>query len=319
MDISTQNNRLFELARLGTRRFSPRFDKIYPALALFYALTAPLATSVVVSIPLAVYFILTGNGQIDAMTILSSSLGFTILLLLGFGPIFILVWAWLWLFERRHLWTIGMERKGWLLKYLRGALLGIFMIAAAVGLSVAFGYVTLEGSGIEIGVAISGSMLLLVGWIVQGAAEEALFRGFLLPILGTRYGPVVGVLASSVLFALLHLFNTNLSLLAVLNLTLFGMFTAFYAFKEGGLWGVFAIHSLWNWAQGNLFGMQVSGIPVQLDAIFKLKETGPDWFTGGAFGPEGGIAVTLVLLAGIIALSLRWRGHRLEVSRAGGE
>ena len=304
MSIPTQNNHLFELARLSQRRFSPRFDKIYPALALVYALVAPLVTSAIVSIPLAVYFILSGNGQLDATNILSTSPGFTILLLLGFGPIFILIWAWLWSFERRPFWTIGMESKGWSGKYLRGALLGIVMIAAAVGLSVAFGFVALEGSGIAMGVAITGSMILLVGWIVQGAAEEALFRGFLLPILGTRYGLVVGVLTSSALFALLHIFNANLSLLAVLNLMLFGMFAAFYALKEGGLWGVFAVHSLWNWAQGNLFGMEVSGLPVQLDAIFKLKETGPDWFTGGAFGPEGGIAVTLVLLVGIIALWL---------------
>ena len=316
MDIPAQNNHLFELARLSKRSFSPRFDKIYPALSLFYALVAPLVTSAIVSIPLAVYFILSGNGQLDATKILSSNLGFTILLLLGFGPIFILIWAWLWLFERRPIWTIGMERKGWLLKYLRGALLGIFMIATAVGLSMAFGFVSLEGSGIEIGVALSGSMLLLVGWIVQGAAEEALFRGFLLPILGSRYGVVTGVLTSSALFALLHIFNANLSLLAVLNLMLFGMFAAFYALKEGGLWGVFAVHSLWNWAQGNLFGMEVSGLPVQLDAIFKLKEAGPDWFTGGAFGPEGGIAVTIVLLAGMIALWVPRRGHGLETSGA---
>jgi membrane protease YdiL (CAAX protease family) len=314
MSIIKHNNHLFELSRLGKRRFSPRFERIYPALVLFYALVAPLVTSAIVSIPLAAYFILSGNGQLEAMDMLSSSPGFTILLLLGFGPIFILIWAWLWSFERRPLWTIGMERKGWLSKYLRGALLGIFMIAVAVGLSIAFGFVALEGSGVALGVAFSGSMLLLVGWIVQGAAEEALFRGFLLPILGTHYGLVAGVVTSSALFALLHLFNANLSLLAVLNLMLFGMFVAFYALKEGGLWGVFAVHSLWNWAQGNLFGMEVSGLPVQLDAIFKLKETGPDWFTGGAFGPEGGIAVTLVLLAGIIALWLP-RGGKHESSQ----
>jgi hypothetical protein len=277
---------------------------------LIYALVAPLLTSAIVSIPLALYFILSGQSQIETTTLLSSSLGFTILLLLGFGPIFILVWAWLWLFERRPWWTIGMERKGWLLKYLRGALLGVLMIAIAVGLSIAFGFVALEGSGIEIGVAISGSMLLLSGWIVQGAAEEALFRGFLLPILGVRYGLVAGVLTSSLLFALLHIFNANLGLLAVLNLTLFGTFAALYAIKEGSLWGVFAVHSLWNWTQGNLFGMQVSGLPVQLDAIFKLKETGPDWFTGGAFGPEGGIAVSLVLVVGILALWLLIRRDR---------
>src|SRR5574341_917198 len=111
MDISLQHNKLFKLARLGKRGLSARFDKIYPALALFYALVAPLVTSAIVSIPLAVYFILAGKGQLDTTSILSSSPGFTILLLLGFGLIFLLIWAWLWLFERRPFWTIRSEER----------------------------------------------------------------------------------------------------------------------------------------------------------------------------------------------------------------
>lgn len=318
MDTTGSGNYLFRLARMGKRRFSPRFDKVYPALATVYALLAPLVSSVIVAIPLGVYLFLTDNSQLDAMDLMGSNLGFTILLVLGFGPIYFLVWAWLWLFERRPLWTIGLEGKGWLVKYLRGAFLGVLMITVVVGLSMALGYVDLEGSGIAIMVSLSGSLLVLVGWIVQGAAEEVLFQGFLFPILGSRYGLVLGLSVSSILFALLHVFNANLSVLAVLNLILFGAFAAFYAIKEGGLWGVFGLHSLWNWAQGNLFGMEVSGIPSRLDAIFELKETGPDWLTGGAFGPEGGIIVTLVLLAGIAILWLA-KPHRQEEPSAGGE
>jgi hypothetical protein len=317
MDLSATGNYLFQLARTGKQRFSPRFDKVYPILATVYALLAPVVASAIVSIPLGVYLFLTRDGQIDSTDLLGSSLGFTFLLLLGFAPIFILVWAWLWLFERRPLWTVGLERKGWLSKYLRGAFLGVLMIAVTVGLSVALGYVDLEGSGLELGVAISGSMILLVGWIVQGAAEEILFRGFLFPILGSRYGLVLGVLISSMLFALLHIFNTSLSLLAMFNLLLFGAFAAFYAIKEGGLWGVFAVHSLWNWAQGSLFGMEVSGLPADLDTFFQLKETGPDWITGGAFGPEGGIVVTIVLVMGLLILWLATPRRQGESSPGG--
>jgi membrane protease YdiL (CAAX protease family) len=313
----TSNNHLFELARVGARRFSPRFDKIYPILALIYALVAPLVSSAIVSIPLAVYFILTGKGRLEATSTLSSAVGLTTLLILGFSPIFFLVWVWLRLFERRSLWTSGMERQQWLVKYLRGALLGLMMIGVAVGLPAAFGHIRMEGNIPGIEAAIAGVLLLLVGWVVQGAAEELLFRGFLFPIFGARYGLISGVLVSSVLFALLHVFNANLSLLAMCNLALFGVFSALYAAREGGLWGVFAIHSLWNWTQGNLFGMEVSGLPVQIDAVFKLKEVGPDWFTGGAFGPEGGIAVSLVLIAGIFVLWLPKRTSRSRASTAG--
>lgn len=293
---------LFELSRQGVLRLSSPLDKIYPFLAVIYALVAPLVTSVIVSIPLAAIFILTGKDHLGAGAMLSSSAGMATLLVVGFGPMFFLVWAWLRLFERRPLWTVGLERQAWFAKYSRGAVLGLVMIGASVALPAAFGSTHLEGNSLGMWAAIAGALLLLVGWVVQGAAEEVLFRGFLLQIIGAHYGVVVGVLTSSVLFALLHIFNANLSLLAVLNLMLFGVFTAFYTLKEGGLWGVFAIHSLWNWAQGNLFGLEVSGLPVQLDALIRLKGIGPVWLTGGAFGPEGGIVVTLVLSVGLIVL-----------------
>jgi len=304
---------LFDLTRQGVLRLSSPLDKIYPFLAVVYALVAPLFTSAIVSVPLAAIFIISGKDYLGAGAVLSSSAGMATLLVVGFGPIFFLVWGWLRLFERRSLWTIGLERQAWFMKYLRGALLGLVMIGAAVALPAIFGSTYMEANAVGMWAAITGSLLLLVGWVVQGAAEEVLFRGFLLQIIGSHYGYVVGVLVSSVLFALLHIFNANLSLLAVLNLMLFGMFTAFYALKEGGLWGVFAVHSLWNWAQGNLFGLEVSGLPVQLDAVIRLKGIGPAWLTGGAFGPEGGIAVTLVLLAGLMILWLSSRRGQPDV------
>jgi uncharacterized protein len=64
------------------------------------------------------------------------------------------------------------------------------------------------------------------------------------------------------------------------------------------LWGVFAIHSFWNWAQGNLLGLEVSGSTIGGTTLLNLKANGNDLITGGAFGPEGGLAITLVLIAG---------------------
>ena len=111
-------------------------------------------------------------------------------------------------------------------------------------------------------------------------------------------------LLPSLVFAALHLLNPNLGLIPLLNLALFGIFAALFALYEGGLWGVFAIHSAWNWAQGNLFGFEVSGSPAGSTVIFDMMEVGPDWLTGGAFGPEGGLAVTAVLIAGSLLVWL---------------
>jgi len=109
---------------------------------------------------------------------------------------------------------------------------------------------------------------------------------------------------SSLVFALLHSLNfIGLAMdpfyigLALLNLFLFAVFTVLFALYEGGLWGVFAIHAVWNWAQGNVFGFEVSGGPAAGGTLFNLMEVGPDAITGGPFGPEGGLSVTVVLVA----------------------
>ncbi len=299
-----KKNRIFELAQLGLPYIPAALGKFYPFLAIIYVLLGPVITSAIAAIPIAIVFIISGSTHVDLQAIMGSSVGMTGLMLVGFLPIYLLVWGWLRVFEHRPLWTIGMEKKEWLSKYLRGALVGSVMISAAVGLPAMFGYIQLQGNSSGVSVATMGALILVMGWVVQGAAEEVLFRGFLLQIIGSRFGVIAGVLVTSILFALLHIFNASLGVIALINLMLFGVFAAFYTLWEGSLWGVFAVHSFWNWVQGNLFGMEVSGLPVRLEALIDLKEVGPDWFTGGAFGPEGGIAVTLLLLAGIAVLWL---------------
>lgn len=221
------------------------------------------------------------------------------MLIFTFGPIFLVVWAWIFLFEKRAPWTIGLEKRHALQNYLRGLLIGLAMFGAATGILTALGYVAFEqGDPRKQGIAALGSVLIIfAGWMVQGAAEETLTRGWLLPVIGSRYTALTGVMLSSLLFAALHLLNPGISPIAVLNLFLFGVFASLFALYEGGLWGVFGIHAAWNWAQGNLLGFEVSGNSVS-STLINLMEVGPDAITGGVFGPEGGLVVTAVLLIG---------------------
>lgn len=65
----------------------------------------------------------------------------------------------------------------------------------------------------------------------------------------------VGIVVNSIVFALLHMANTGISLLALLNLFLFGVFMSVYMVRRGNLWGACAIHAVWNFVQGNVFGL----------------------------------------------------------------
>ncbi|MCX6031319.1 MAG: type II CAAX endopeptidase family protein [Chloroflexi bacterium] len=227
-------------------------------------------------------------------------------LIFAFGPVFLLLWLWLIVFEKRPFWTLGFERAGALRKYGRGIIVALLMFGGIAALLAALGYASTEAGPPQLQgpPALAGVIIVLFGWLVQAAAEEVLCRGWLLPVIGARYGLWPGVVISALFFGGLHLLNANLSAIAIVNLCLFGVFIALYALAEGGLWGVCAWHAVWNWAQGNLFGFEVSGTLPAGGTLLNLMETGPDVVTGGAFGPEGGLAVTVMLVVGIIVLLL---------------
>ena len=110
------------------------------------------------------------------------------------------------------------------------------------------------------------------------------------------------MLANSALFALLHAANVGISWLAFLNLLLFGLFASVYMVRRGNIWGICAIHTMWNFAQGNIFGLQVSGMNPTASIFSFVGDDSKSWINGGSFGPEGGICVTLVLLISILIL-----------------
>ncbi|MCL7454869.1 MAG: CPBP family glutamic-type intramembrane protease [Anaerolineae bacterium] len=236
-----------------------------------------------------------------------------ILLVLGFAPIVLLVWAWLAWYERRPFWTLGFERQGARKELLRGVLAGVGAFAAVAGLLALSGSVrsaprAAAGPGLW---SWSLPLLMILAWAVQGSSEEILFRGWLMPVIGARHRPWAGVLLTALSFALLHGLNLSVSWLALFNLLLVGLFFSLYALWEGGLWGVCGFHLAWNWAQGNLFGFEVSGNPPAGGALLPLALSGPRLLTGGGFGPEGGLAVTAVMLAGLaVILELARRDKR---------
>ena len=203
--------------------------------------------------------------------------------------------------EKRSLSSIGFNKNNWLKKYSLGFLIGLAMMSIIVLILLPFGYITIEKNPIQpVGVsAIASVLVILFGWIIQGATEEIVTRGWLLNILSTKYNIGVGLLISSTLFGLMHLTNPNVNYIAVINIILVGLFYGLYVIKTNDLWAVCGMHSAWNFAQGNLFGFEVSGLDVSVGSLIDLNLVGSDFVTGGIFGPEAGIIATFILLASI--------------------
>lgn len=205
--------------------------------------------------------------------------------------------------EKRKLRTLGITKKALLPSYAKGAALGLLTFGAVYGICLLTGsvrFLSAPGEKISAGYFL----LFLAGYMIQGMAEELLCRGYLLVSLSRRSSMVVSVIASSVFFAVLHGVNAGLSLLALLNLFLFGVMEALVFIRTENIWVVGAFHSIWNFVQGNIFGVQVSGMEVMPSVFGSEFVPGRQFINGGAFGVEGGIAVTLVLAAIIGSLLL---------------
>ena len=201
--------------------------------------------------------------------------------LFSFAFISLLVFFRVKVIEKRSFSSIGFNKNNWLKKYSLGFLIGLAMMSIIV--LILFPFV----------------LVILFGWIIQGATEEIVTRGWLLNVLSTKYNIGVGLLISSTLFGLMHLTNPNVNYIAVINIILVGLFYGLYVIKTNDLWAVCGMHSAWNFAQGNIFGFKVSGLDVSVGSLIDLNLVGSDFVTGGIFGPEAGITATFILLASI--------------------
>lgn len=225
-------------------------------------------------------------------------------LIFGFVFTALLVFARVKYREKRRISGIGLEKDGFVKKYLIGFGIGILMFTLVVLLLSISGHITVDRNPVgPTGIlALSGVLIVLPGWMIQSATEEILSRGWFMNVLGARYNIAVGLIVSSAFFGLMHLGNPNVNILAIFNIFLVGAFLGLYVIKTNDLWGVCGLHAAWNWTQGNIFGFEVSGQKVASGSLMSLKLTGAQWVTGGGFGPEAGMVAAIVLSIGIIVV-----------------
>lgn len=182
-----------------------------------------------------------------------------------------------------------------------GAVFGMVTMGITVGAFVALGWAVLSA-----GTAGPADLLVdLIALLPAAVAEEIAFRGYALRALAEWRGPAVGVVVSSLLFAAFHALNPNVNPLGLFNIFLAGIVFAVAVERTGTLWLASGYHFLWNLAQGTLLGLPVSGMA--WEGLLRTSVEGPAVWTGGSFGPEGGLVASLVLLVSAIPLWLLTR------------
>ena len=222
--------------------------------------------------------------------------------LLSFGFIILTVFRWTRKVEKRPIRTLGFYKENFLSALFKGYGLGLSLFILALAGLVVLGQYQFDSIHLN-PYSLIFVIFTIPFWILQGTAEEVVARAWLLPQLASRTNLKLAVLISSLFFTLLHMGNSGLTPLSLVNLFLFGVAMALYLLKTDTVWGVAGIHGAWNFAQGNLFGILVSGQPSGTSLMTFLPQGNQGWLSGGSFGIEGSIMTSLALLLLIVYLA----------------
>lgn len=186
-----------------------------------------------------------------------------------------------------------------------GLAIGLANFGIVILALLAFGWISIEWTGIRMADADVFS-LHLGTFLVFAAFEELINRGYLFQTLCEGMGIWAAAIIINMIFSLVHVINPAFSMLAGAFLFIHGLLYTIVYLKTRSLWTPIGLHLAWNLAQGPLAGMKVSGTPVDT-SLFLTEVTGPDLYTGGGFGIEGGLVAILLSVVILLALlKARW-------------
>jgi uncharacterized protein len=194
-------------------------------------------------------------------------------------------------------------RLGWAKGLAAGLAFGILPAAVAMMMGVftaGAGWVR-DGGALSQWLAEVGKTVLILA--PAALAEELMFRGLPLVAAARLLGRGRAIVLLSLLFALAHIRNPDVTAAGIGNIALAGIFLSLAFYSPGGMWTAFGAHLGWNATLAAL-AAPVSGLPFDIPAI-DYRTGSPVWLTGGAFGPEGGLLATVALTATVMLVA-RW-------------
>ena len=196
---------------------------------------------------------------------------------------------------------------------LLGTALGALAIALPVGALLLAGWLRVEpaADGSSWDTAWRYTLLLAPAAL----AEELAFRGYAFAVLRESAGDAAALLSTSLLFGLIHFTNPGADARSISLVVLAGVFLGAVVLATGSLYAAWLAHLAWNWTLGVGFHTAVSGLPFAAPD-YRTVDAGPDWATGGVWGPEGGVVAALGMGAAMLCLR-QWRARAAGMAQAG--
>jgi membrane protease YdiL (CAAX protease family) len=218
--------------------------------------------------------------------------------------------------DRRPFSEFGFHLgSGWWLDLLFGMVLGALLMTIIFLVELGLGWVKVTGAFEDhLGGPFLVSLLIPAStFICIGVSEETVFRGYQLknaaeglnyPALGPSGAILLAWILSSVMFGVLHANNPSATPISTLNIVLAGLMLGFGYVLSGELAVPIGLHITWNFFQGAVYGFPVSGFGAFGPTLLTTEQGGPRLWTGGSFGPEGGLLVPGIMLLGMSLVAL---------------
>ncbi len=191
-----------------------------------------------------------------------------------------------------------------------GLLFGAGLNSLVVAALFAGGWVRFSVADFDWRVALIVVGGYFVAFLFPAAAEELVFRGYIFQRLVESWGPAPPVLVTSFLFGWAHFGNPSATWLSTVNTGLAGALMAVMYLRTRALWFPIGFHISWNYVMAAWYSLPVSGLTLDY-RLFEVEMTGPEWLSGGGFGPEGSVLATVAFLAATLWLA---RTRLLEVA-----
>jgi uncharacterized protein len=260
--------------------------KISVFLILWGMLYAPLFVPVV--------------NRLGRTEIVSSSLARLYFEITGAITILLAAWVMTRFIDKRSFVSLGFTPDNIMRDVVVGLGIGLGMMAVSVVVLWYLGWAVPQAL-----MAFSWFALFLTGtaMLANTVTQEVLVRGYIQQQIQSQFGSVLAVILSAVVFTLLHTGAIKGAVVPTVNLFAAGILLGIAYAVTRNLWLPIALHFGWNFLQGPVLGLTVSGQAIDSGwRVFRLE--GPPIFTGGAFGLEGGLVATATTVLGITALLL---------------
>jgi len=279
---------------------------------LLFLIGIGIATTVIQAIGIIILIVTKTDFKIDDFkSFISDTENFNYMLLfkfLGLLAVLLTVWLFRKYIDRQSIMSLGFSAK----KKGKDMIAGFGFGLTLISFGFLFLYFTNYLSVVDVLFdmkTIFGTFLLFIFVAIQ---EEVLFRGYILNNLMKSMNKYVALAISAALFTLAHGINPNINIVAVVNLMLAGFVLGASYIHTKNLWLPIFFHLSWNYFLGPIYGFEVSGLVFKTTIVQDV--VGSDLITGGKFGFEGSLILSVLSIIGFFAIDRFYKNHSLKIA-----